>query len=631
VKSDADARAPHVDLADEAVRIGPPPAVESYLRIPGILDAAKRTGADAIHPGYGFLSESATFAKGCVDAQLAWIGPPAEVILAMGNKAGAKQRMAAAGVPTVPGYLGDDQTPERFEAEAERLGLPLLVKAVAGGGGRGIRLVRTTSELSAAILGARREAESAFGDGRLMLERLIENGRHVEMQIFADNHGNAIFLGERDCSVQRRRQKIIEEAPSPLVSPSLRQRMGRAAVTAALAVGYRGAGTIEFMAAPARATASTRAASEDPLEYFFLEMNTRLQVEHPVTELVTGLDLVEWQLRIAAGEPLPLRQGEVQLAGHAIEARLYAEDPYRGFVPQTGAIAYWRPERARGAAVRIDDGIREGGEVSPFYDAMVAKFIAHGRSREDAIRRLRLALERAPLLGVVNNGSFLRDLLAHAAFRGNAMTTDSLDRWLEAGDALLKPAEAPLEAWWMAAAALVGGVSGLRSRSVEAFDLRVEHGGEQRSFRVERRGDGVLLLQQFDYQARARLVALEEGDLCVELDGVRRHAVACWVASELHLAIHGRVCVFREACAWPLEAGGRGDPSWLLAPVAGVVARVLVVPGARVVAGQNLISVEAMKMEMWVAAAANGTVKTVSAPVGTQVQAEAPLIQLELE
>ena len=393
VYSDADRDAPHVRLADEAVHIGGSAAADSYLRVDALLEAARKTGADAIHPGYGFLSENAGFAQACGDAGLVFIGPPPGAIEAMGDKALAKRRMIDAGVPCAPGYLGADQDDARLTEEALKLGFPLLVKAVAGGGGRGMRLVREAGEIAQALVGARREALSAFGDGTLMLERLIDNGRHIEIQVFADAHGNAVYLGERDCTAQRRRQKVIEEAPSPVVNPAMREAMGKDAVAAALAVGYRGAGTVEFIV-------------DANLKHYFLEMNTRLQVEHPVTEMVTGFDLVEWQLRVAAGEPLPATQADIQMKGHAIEARLYVEDPYAGFAPQTGTVRWWRPQRALAAGVRIDDGIEEGSEVSPYYDPMVAKVIVHGRDRNDAIRRLRAALENAPLLGLAQQRPF---------------------------------------------------------------------------------------------------------------------------------------------------------------------------------------------------------------------------------
>src|SRR5215470_12104765 len=373
VYSDADKDAPHVAFADEAARIGPPPVGESYLSIARILEAAKTSGADAVHPGYGFLSENEAFAAACDKAGLTFIGPPAAAIAAMGNKAAAKRRMIEAGVPCVPGYQGADQSDGILEKEARKIGLPVMVKAAAGGGGRGMRLVESAGDLAEAIRTARAEAESAFGSGELILEKAVVDTRHVEIQVFADNHGNVIHLGERDCSVQRRHQKVIEEAPSPAVDAGLRQRMGAAAVAAATAIGYRGAGTVEFLLASDGA-------------FYFLEMNTRLQVEHPVTEAITGLDLVEWQLKVAAGEKLPLTQEQVAFSGHAIEVRLYAEDAYAGFLPQTGCMDVWRP--ASGPGVRIDHGMKDGLQISPFYDPMLAKVIAHGRTREQARERL---------------------------------------------------------------------------------------------------------------------------------------------------------------------------------------------------------------------------------------------------
>jgi len=356
------------------VRIGPAPAADSYLNAAALLDAARRSGADAVHPGYGFLSENAAFAHACLDAGLVFIGPPPSAITAMGDKALAKRRLHDAGVPCAPGYLGQEQDDATLHAQALKLGFPLLVKAVAGGGGRGMRLVRSADQIGEALAGARREAKSAFGDDTLMLERLVEHARHIEIQVFADTQGHVIHLGERDCSAQRRRQKVIEESPSPVVSPELRAAMGHDAVAAARAVGYVGAGTVEFIL-------------DQTGRHYFLEMNTRLQVEHPVTEMVTGLDLVEWQLRVAAGEALPLSQAQVAMQGHAIEVRLYTEDPYAGFAPQTGTVLHWRPELVLQPGIRIDHGLAEGSVIGPYYDAMVAKLIAHGRDRGDAIRR----------------------------------------------------------------------------------------------------------------------------------------------------------------------------------------------------------------------------------------------------
>ncbi|MDE2433544.1 MAG: biotin/lipoyl-binding protein [Burkholderiales bacterium] len=626
VYSEADARAPHVDLADEAACIGPAPASESYLRADRLIEVAKQTGANAIHPGYGFLSENAGFAQACADAGLIFIGPPPEAIRVMGDKAGAKARMIEAKVPTAPGYLGEDQSDERLMAEAERLGYPLLVKAVSGGGGRGMRLVHKHADLAQAIVSARREAQSAFGDGTLMLERLILNGRHIEIQVFADAHGNAVYVGERDCTAQRRRQKVIEEAPSPVVSPEMRASMGQDAVAAALAVGYRGAGTIEFIV-------------DDKLNYYFLEMNTRLQVEHPVTELISGFDLVEWQLRVAAGQPLPVKQSDITLSGHAIEARLYAEDPYSGFAPQTGPIVWWRPERALYEGVRIDDGILEGGEVSPFYDAMVAKLIVHGRDRDDAIRRLMAVLDDAPLLGLKNNARFLRDLVDHEAFRKGQMTTTLIDQWLEESQPIMQRPVAPREAILVAAAAFAtrraGSADQVRSASVAAYDLKLCVDGEIHATRVTPAADGSVRVELKGDAAVSLLRILNHedhqtgGTLRYELDGVRKKVLAVWAGEHLHLVMNAATFVFNEVSPWP-SLDQANDPRRAVSPVAGVIAQVLVKEGDRVEAGQQLVSVEAMKMEMWLCAQAPGVVKAVSGSPGDQVQAQALIVELEL-
>jgi acetyl/propionyl-CoA carboxylase alpha subunit len=602
VFSDADANAPHVQQADEAVRIGPASAAESYLNIAALLDAAQRTGGDAVHPGYGFLSERADFAQACTAAGLVFIGPPAEAIRSMGDKAGAKRRMLAAGVPCAPGYLGEEQGDETLTAQARQLGLPLLVKAVAGGGGRGMRLVRDWAELPQALQGARREATSAFGDGRLMLERLIPDGRHIEIQVFADAHGNAVHLGERDCTAQRRRQKVIEEAPSPVVSPAMRDAMGRDAVAAALAVGYRGAGTVEFIV-------------DAELKHYFLEMNTRLQVEHPVTECITGLDLVEWQLRVAAGEPLPLQQHQITFTGHAIEARLYAEDPYDGWQPQTGAIVGWNPAAS---GIRIDHGIAAGGEVTPYYDAMVAKFIAHGVDRADAVRRLTRALEDVPLLGLRNNGRFLRDLVNHPQFTAAQLTTTRLDEWAAAGEPLLQR-PAPSDAAWRMAAALLAGERAehgvQRPDSVRRFDLTLACQGAQRTLRAP--------------DPQATLLAWVGDRATVLLDGVQRQVVALRDGDTLHLVEQGAVFTFTEPSAYP-RSDNAADPRRACSPVAGVVAQVSVQPGDSVSVGQPLVCVEAMKMEMWLNATAAGTVKAVHAVAKQSVAKDAVLVELEI-
>jgi geranyl-CoA carboxylase alpha subunit len=617
VFSDADRNTPHVALAAEAVHIGASPAAESYLRIDAILEAARKTGADAVHPGYGFLSENAGFAQACVDAGLVFIGPPASAIEAMGDKALAKRRMLDAGVPCAPGYLGAQQEDATLIAEAEKLGYPLLVKAVAGGGGRGMRLVRAPAELQQGIEGARREATSAFGDGTLMLERLIDNGRHIEIQVFADAHGNAVYLGERDCTAQRRRQKVIEEAPSPVVTSAMREAMGKDAVAAALAVGYRGAGTVEFIV-------------DDKLNHYFLEMNTRLQVEHPVTEMVTGYDLVEWQLRVAAGEPLPAKQSAITLNGHAIEARLYVEDPYTGFAPQTGTVLWWNPADALHAGVRVDDGIAQGSVISPYYDPMVAKIIVHGRDRDDAIRRLRAALANTPLLGLKSNGRFLSDLVDHPAFRKAEMTTTLIDQWLEQGEPLLQ-APVPSDAVWRVAAMAMAMRAGSswRADSVAAFDIRLHCGEPVRTIRVRPDRHGGVTLTLDGAPVEATVLGFADGRLRYAVDGVTRNAIAVFVGSKLHLALDGHSFVFAEVSPFP-DADARKDASKARSPVAGKVTQVLVAAGASVQIGQQLVCVEAMKMEMWLCSEAAGIVQAVHAKAGDQVESGALLVELDI-
>ncbi len=626
VFSDADRNAPHVALADEAVHIGASPAAESYLKVDAILEAARKTGADAVHPGYGFLSENAAFAQACEDAGLVFIGPPASAITAMGDKALAKQRMLEAGVPCAPGYLGADQSDAVLSTEAKKLGYPLLVKAVAGGGGRGMRLVRSDAELQQGIEGARREATSAFGDGTLMLERLIDNGRHIEIQVFADAHGNAVYLGERDCTAQRRRQKVIEEAPSPLVSPAMRKSMGEDAVAAALAVGYRGAGTVEFIV-------------DDKLNHYFLEMNTRLQVEHPVTECITGYDLVEWQLQVAAGDVLPAKQEDITLTGHAIEARLYAEDPYTGFAPQTGTVAWWQPQRALVQGVRVDDGIRQGSVISPFYDPMVAKIIVHGRDRDDAIRRLRAALANTPLLGLKNNGRFLSDLVDHPAFRKAEMTTTLIDQWLENGEPLLQAPVACDAAWTIAAAALSmqhgkNPGEGWRANSVAAYGFKLQTGDTTRTVRVLPDRHGGVQVSIDAISSQAHLINFADGVLRFELNGVAQTAIAVMAGgsntAQLHLAYAGHSHVFTEVSAFP-NADALKDASRARSPVAGKVTQVLVAPGDAVQEGQQLVCVEAMKMEMWLCAESAGTVKAVHFNASDQVESGAVLIELDIK
>ncbi|WP_313512470.1 acetyl-CoA carboxylase biotin carboxylase subunit, partial [Pseudomonas sp.] len=408
VYSEADSGARHVQLADEAVCIGPAQVNQSYLVIENIIAAAQKTGADAIHPGYGFLSENADFARACAVAGIVFIGPSIEAIHLMGSKRLSKLAMLEAGVPCIPGYEGADQDDASLAEQAARIGYPLMIKASAGGGGRGMRLVRESGELIAQLRSARSEAQNAFGSGELILERALIRPRHVEIQVFGDHHGNLVHLGERDCSVQRRHQKVVEESPCPVMTPALRQAMGDAAVNAAASVAYVGAGTVEFLL-------------DDSGEFFFLEMNTRLQVEHPVTERVTGQDLVAWQIRVAEGQPLPLRQEQITLSGHAIEVRLYAEDPAQGFLPQTGSVLRWEPAELDG--IRIDHGLREGQRISPFYDPMLAKLIAYGATRDKARRKLIRAVEDCLLLGVNANQRFLANLLRHPQFAAGRAST----------------------------------------------------------------------------------------------------------------------------------------------------------------------------------------------------------------
>ncbi len=589
VYSDADAKAPHVRLADEAVRIGAPPAADSYLNIAALLAAARATGADAVHPGYGFLSERAEFAEACAAAGLVFIGPPPAAMRAMGDKAAAKRRMRQAGVPCVPGYLGEDQSDQQMTANARELGFPLLVKAVAGGGGRGMRLVRSEAELPEALAGARREAQSAFGSGTLMLERLIQNGRHIEVQVFCDSLGHAVHLGERDCTMQRRHQKVVEEAPSPVVGAEMREAMGRDALAAARAVGYVGAGTVEFIV-------------DAGLNHFFLEMNT---------ECITGLDLVAWQLRVARGEALPLKQEQISFTGHAVQARLYAEDPDDGFRPQTGRIVHWRPQAT---SVRVDHGIVEGDEVSPYYDAMLAKFVAHGHDRADALRRLLRALQDTPLLGVVNNASFLCRVLQHQDFVAARMTTTRLDEWATTGEAALTHPSPPEEAWQLAAALFVPPAV-TRAGGLSRCDLGLHCQGARRVLRAP---------------PECLVVHSRNGNVVhYTCGGVLRRATFSFDDATLHLALQGTHFVFTEDSPYPAGDAGT-DAARARAPVAGLVARVAVAVGDVVVAGQPLVCVEAMKMELWLNAAVAGTVRAVHVQPRESVAAGTLLVELEV-
>ncbi|MBN8798373.1 MAG: acetyl-CoA carboxylase biotin carboxylase subunit, partial [Stenotrophomonas nitritireducens] len=433
VYSDADRDARHVRLADEAVRIGAAPAAERYLRGDAILDAARRTGAQAIHPGYGFLSENAGFARACAEAGIVFIGPPASAIDAMGDKSAAKALMQQAGVPLTPGYHGERQEPAFLRAQADAIGYPVLIKASAGGGGKGMRRVEASTDFEAALASCQREAQSAFGNAHVLVEKYIERPRHIEIQVFGDGHGNVVHLFERDCSVQRRHQKVLEEAPAPGMTPERRAAMGRAATDAARAVGYVGAGTVEFIAAPSG-------------EFWFMEMNTRLQVEHPVTELITGTDLVEWQLRVAAGQPLPKTQAQLAIHGHAIEARLYAEDADRGFLPSTGTLRHLRLPRPD-AHVRVDAGVEQGDAITPYYDPMIAKLIVHDVDRDSALRRMRQALAQCRAVGVTTNAGFLHRLVATGSVRQADLNTALIEREHAALDVRHHPASAAATRW----------------------------------------------------------------------------------------------------------------------------------------------------------------------------------------
>jgi geranyl-CoA carboxylase alpha subunit len=619
IYSDPDAEAPHVELADEAVRIGPGEASASYLSIDRVLEAAERTGADALHPGYGFLAENGDLARRCAEAGIVFVGPPESAIRLMGDKVQAKLRMIEAGVPTAPGYHGSDQSEARLRAEAETLGVPLLVKAVAGGGGRGMRIVRDLAELPNALERARSEATNAFGNGDLFLERLVEGARHVEIQVFADRHGHAIHLGERECSVQRRHQKVIEEAPSVAVDADLRARMGEAAVAAARAIEYVGAGTVEFLL-------------DDSGEFYFLEMNTRLQVEHPVTELVTGVDLVAWQLHVADGEPLPLGQAEVQLRGHAIEARLYAEDPWAGFLPQVGQVLAWCP--AAGEGVRVDAGIRSGQTISAFYDPMVAKVIGSGPTREIARRRLVQALHRCALLGPTTNRRFLVDLLGSEAFRAGTIKTDTLD-------AMPIPArpEPPAEVWALAAvlrsrqavgASETTDAEAWRAASGGDWPVVLVHGETRRELRVAPKG-------------RGHVVTMGDGGATMAVEIVRSQA-PCTIVAEID-AVRRSWCVASTGTRIVLDSGAHGfeleEPAILgegsddavgdgrvVAPMGGRVLTVNVAVGDAVEQGQTLVVVEAMKMEHRVVAGIAGRVETVNVAQGDQVAARQVLVTL---
>ena len=623
VYSDADARAKHVQACDEAVHIGGSAPKDSYLRWERILEAAKATGAQAIHPGYGFLSENEEFAQACADAGLVFIGPPPSAIRAMGLKAASKQLMEKAGVPLVPGYHGADQDPQLLQREADRIGYPVLIKASAGGGGKGMRAVDKAADFAAALASCKREAINSFGDDAVLIEKYVQRPRHIEIQVFGDSHGNYVYLFERDCSVQRRHQKVLEEAPAPGMTEAMRQQMGEAAVAAARAVDYVGAGTVEFIV-------EQRDGGE--MNFFFMEMNTRLQVEHPVTEAITGLDLVEWQLRVASGEPLPAKQADLKIHGHAIEARICAENPDNNFLPATGTLRVYRKPQATAfqrSRVRIDDGVREGGEISPFYDSMIAKLIVHGATRDEALARLDAALAQVQIVGVQTNVQFLRGILATESFAKANLDTALIER----ERAVLFDREAlglPLAAAAAITRTLITEWPGKMPDPSARRDGWRSHGEYLRRFDFEFRGaeqialltykrdgglwleaggaEGPLVIGQFPTGEFEVEFAGTRQTLAVHVDGATSHIFASKGATKI-------TTIDRLAHAGDAQTeGGR-----LTAPMPGKVVSFAVKAGDKVTRGQPLAVMEAMKMEHTIAAPADGTVEELMFSPGEQV------------
>ncbi|MGY3240541.1 3-methylcrotonyl-CoA carboxylase alpha subunit [Bradyrhizobium sp. USDA 4448] len=625
VYSEADRDAMHVALADEAVLLGPARARDSYLNVERLIEAARKTGAEAVHPGYGFLSENAEFAQACFDAGLVFVGPTAEMMTAMGSKSGSKALMERAGVPLVPGYHGEAQDDATLSKAADKIGFPILVKASAGGGGRGMRIVRSAAELAPAIVSAKREAKAAFGDDRMLIEKYVDNPRHIEVQIIGDSHGNLLSLFERECTLQRRHQKVIEEAPSPTLNAAQRETVCAAARKAAGAVNYVGAGTIEFVS--------------DGRDVFFIEMNTRLQVEHPVTELITGIDLVEWQLRVAFGEALPLKQDEVKLKGHAVEARVYAENPTRSFMPSVGKISTWRLPAETGG-LRIDAGYREGDTVSPYYDAMLAKMIAWAPTRDVAIDRLNRGLEDSDVRGIVTNIPFLSALITHPKLRANAIDTGFIERELAA---LTQASPAPGELELCAAVAAIVNEErqvaqsepsspwqtfgwqpvGRRRRS---FAYRVGHGPEQKI--ALNYGNGLSTLVIGDREL-AFTVAPKDGGLDLTLDDVKTSVAAVISGHELYLRTRNG----RFDLHWVDPFGGETEEQTgadkIAAPLPGTVVAVLAEEGARLEKGAPILTLEVMKMEQTLRAPYAGVLKSIKCEVGDIVQEGVELAVVE--
>ncbi|CAI8979641.1 Biotin carboxylase / Biotin carboxyl carrier protein [Pseudomonas serboccidentalis] len=621
VFSDADAEALHVQMADQAVNIGPAPVQQSYLNIAAILDAAHRSGADAIHPGYGFLSENAGFARACEEAGLTFIGPSAEAIELMGSKRLSKIAMLDAGVPCIAGYQGAAQDDATLLREAERIGYPLMIKASDGGGGRGMRLVHSRDELPAQLRTARSEALNGFGSDELILEQALIEPRHVEVQLFGDSHGNLVYLGERDCSVQRRHQKVIEEAPCPVMTRELRQAMGEAALKAGRAVNYVGAGTVEFLL-DARG------------QFYFLEMNTRLQVEHPVTELITGLDLVAWQLAVAEGQPLPLTQDQVTLNGHAMEVRLYAEDPTQNFLPQTGCIQAWEPALSAGA--RIDHGLLEGQAISPFYDPMLGKLIAHGATREEARRKLLRAVQDSVLLGVQSNQRLLDSLLQHPQFISGEFSTAFIAQHFTDHPSLQAHVPGAEE---LAIAAVLFYQSGAQAhraslkgwRNNAGVPLNYRLGLEEKDWTLQLLAgtDGRFTVNVMERSLALKVIDCNERSVTLEIDGLRQRHAYRLAGEALWLFTHPGNLRLEDRTHALISSQSSVSSGTLKAPMDGAIVDVLVSEGSPVSKGQLLVVLEAMKMEHPLKAGIDGVLKRVQVKVGDQVKNRQVLLKVE--
>ena len=623
VYSDAEPRAPHVRFADEAVHIGPSPSTDSYLNIKRIIEAAQRTGAEAIHPGYGFLSENAEFAAACKSAGITFIGPAVDAIRKMGLKSTARRLMAEAGVPVVPGYDGDDQSVEALREHAIRTGMPVLIKASAGGGGKGMRVVRDPNGLDDAIEAARREAKKAFGDGTLLIEKYIDHARHVEVQIIGDQHGNLIHLFERECSIQRRHQKIIEESPSPALDPELRQRICNAALAAARAIGYTNAGTVEFILAPSG-------------EFYFIEVNTRLQVEHPVTELITGLDLVKLQIEIAEGRPLSLAQAEIRQSGHAIEARLYAEDAANGFLPATGTILDWRPPVSIGG-LRIDAGIETGTEVGIHYDPLLAKLIARGTDRDAALQKLNYVLKHLAVLGVQTNREFLIRSLEHCEFQRGQYHTGFVDEHLEElteQDARDDELFASVVALFLhkqrqsEATVLPRVPPNYRNNPFRDASIKLQVGSDVFEISWRRAGDETFAVSCGDWQASMQLVSFERGGVRIAIDGIQRMFRIAEAGDQFFVQSGA---VSRSVARLPRYPRSHvtSEHESAFAPMPGQVLRILVEVGQHISTGDPLVILEAMKMEQTLRASSDGVVEAVLVKQGDVVAPGDSLIEIK--